>query len=56
MAEGGSAQYTDFLSNGFKLRNAHTGTNGENTSEEFMYMAWAEHPFVSSEGVPTTAR
>ena len=54
--EGGSAQYTDFLSNGFKLRNAHTGTNGENTSEEFMYMAWAEHPFVSSEGVPTTAR
>ena len=55
-SEGGSAQYTDFLSNGFKLRNAHTGTNGENTSEEFMYMAWAEHPFVSSEGVPVTAR
>jgi hypothetical protein len=54
--EGGSAQYTDFLSNGFKLRNAHTGTNGENTSEKFLYIAFAEHPFVSSEGVPTTAR
>ena len=54
-SEGGSAQFTDFLSNGFKLRNAHTGTNGENTSEEFMYMAWAEHPTVTSGGTPVTA-
>tara|TARA_B100000424_G_scaffold76134_1_gene56539 strand:+ start:116 stop:1180 length:1065 start_codon:yes stop_codon:yes gene_type:complete len=55
-SEGGSAQIVDFLSNGFKLRNNHTGSNGENTSEKFMYMAWAEHPFVSSEGVPATAK
>ena len=55
-SEGGSAQLVDFLSNGFKLRNNHTGSNGENTSEKFMYMAWAEHPFVSSKGVPVTAR
>ena len=54
-SEGGSAQFTDFLSNGFKLRNAHTGTNGESTSEEFMYMAWAEHPTVTSGGTPVTA-
>jgi hypothetical protein len=28
--------------------------NGNN--ETFIYMAFAEHPFVSSEGVPVTAR
>jgi len=49
---------TDFLSNGFKVRT--TGTNGvhnaNNTSHKFVYMAFAEQPFVSSKGVPTTAR
>tara|TARA_B100001063_G_scaffold215510_1_gene216524 strand:+ start:254 stop:1348 length:1095 start_codon:yes stop_codon:yes gene_type:complete len=54
--EGTGAQIMDWCSNGVKLRNNHTGTNGENTGEEFVYMAWAESPFVSSEGVPTTAR
>ena len=54
-SEGGSAQLVDFLANGFKLRNAHTGTNGENTNEDFIFMAWAEFPFVSSEGAPATA-
>ena len=48
----------DFLSNGFKIRSS--GTNGvhnaNNTSHKFIYMAFAESPFVSSEGVPTTAR
>jgi hypothetical protein len=48
----------DFLSNGFKIRS--TGTNGvhnaNNTSHKFIYMAFAESPFVSSKGVPTTAR
>jgi len=44
----------DLLSNGFKLRNQF-GT--ENTSGgTFIYMAFAESPFVSSEGAPTTAR
>ena len=53
-AEGTAAQYMDFLSNGIKIRNNHTGTNtGGNT---YIYIAFAEHPFVSSDGVPTTAR
>ena len=44
----------DFLSNGFKLRN---GSGGGNTNAAtYIYMAFAESPFVSSEGVPTTAR
>ena len=43
----------DFLSNGFKLR---TSVNFANGSEDYIYMAFAEHPFVSSKGVPTTAR
>ena len=43
----------DFVSNGFKLRS----TSGENNgSYTFIYMAFAKHPFVSSKGVPTTAR
>jgi len=43
----------DFLSNGFKMRD-----NGSenNSSEKFIYLAFAEHPFVSSKGVPVTAR
>ena len=44
----------DLLSNGFKLRNANGETNGSSTTH--VYMAFAESPFVSSEGVPTTAR
>jgi len=44
----------DFLSNGFKIRN---NDGGHNTSgNEYIYMAFAEHPFVSSEGVPAPAR
>ena len=44
----------DFLSNGFKIR---TSGNGHNTSGgTYIYMAFAERPFVSSKGVPTTAR
>ena len=44
----------DFVSNGFKWRD---GDNAWNVSgNDFIYIAIAEHPFVSSEGVPTTAR
>jgi len=44
----------DFLSNGFKIR---TSGNGHNTnSGTYLYMAFAEHPFVSSKGIPVTAR
>jgi len=57
-AETSYANGVDFLSNGFKVRS--TGSNGvfnaNNTSHNFIYMAFAEHPFVSSKGVPTTAR
>jgi len=44
----------DFLSNGFKCRATDSNTNGSSTSH--IYMAFAEHPFVSSKGVPATAR
>ena len=44
----------DFLSNGFKLRNS--GSGGLNYQNTYIYMAFAEHPFVSSKGVPVTAR
>jgi hypothetical protein len=44
----------DFLSNGFKIK---TSGNGHNTDDgTYIYMAFAEHPFVSSKGVPVTAR
>jgi len=43
-----------FLSNGIKIRNTsgHDNTNGG----DYFYLAFAEHPFVSSEGIPVTAR
>jgi len=59
VANGNNAEFADsgdlcdFLSNGVKMRVAGQGTNNAAT---FIYMAFAEHPFVSSEGVPTTAR
>ena len=43
----------DFLSNGFKLRGASlTNTSGDT----YIYMAFAENPFTTSTGIPTTAR
>tara|TARA_B100001063_G_scaffold228493_1_gene239909 strand:+ start:302 stop:1351 length:1050 start_codon:yes stop_codon:yes gene_type:complete len=44
----------DMLSNGFKLRETGGGYNASGGS--YIYMAFAESPFVSSEGIPTTAR
>ena len=46
--------YFDILSNGFKLRQDFSHLNADGGT--FVYIAFAEHPFVSSEGVPTTAR
>ena len=43
----------DMLSNGFKPR---TNDGLENPSAEVIYMAFAESPFVNSNGIPTTAR
>ena len=53
------AEYTsaslnvDFLSNGFKIKSADGEINADGSI--YVYMAFAEHPFVSSEGVPVTA-
>ena len=44
----------DFLSNGVKFRSSSGGVNSD--GQAYTYMAWAEHPFVSSKGVPVTAR
>jgi hypothetical protein len=54
-AEYGGANYNfmDILSNGFKCRRA---TYGPNQSANYIYMAFAENPFVTSTGIPTTAR
>ena len=52
------AEYTseanlDFLSNGFKLRMTSIRVNG--SENNYIYMAFAENPFVTSTGVPTTS-
>jgi hypothetical protein len=44
----------DFLSNGFKIRTS--GTSYNQNANTYIYMAFAEQPFVSSKGVPCTAR
>ncbi len=44
----------DFLSNGFKLRSSWDQTNA--SGETIIFMAFAEAPLVSSNGVPATAR
>jgi len=44
----------DFLSNGFKLRTGRGGANANGST--YTYMAFAENPFVTSTGTPTTAR
>ena len=44
----------DFLSNGFKWRDGDNAWNYQGNT--FVYIAFAEHPFVSSKGVPVTAR
>jgi hypothetical protein len=49
-----SAGGIDFLSNGFKSRSTNGYHNG--SSRTYIYMAFAESPFVTSGGVPCTAR
>jgi hypothetical protein len=49
---GGAAGAVDFVSNGFKIRESGTNIN----SGTYIYMAFAENPFVTSTGIPTTAR
>lgn len=44
----------DLLSNGFKLKLSDGSINS--SGNRYAYMAWAENPFISSAGTPTTAR
>ena len=53
-AEGSGSIPIDFLSNGIKLRT--TATTWNESGSNFIYMAFAENPFVTSTGVPATAR
>ena len=48
-----STKNIDFLSNGFKCRDDNNLNFSDHT---YLYMAFAENPFVSSGGIPTTAR
>jgi len=53
-AEGTSGLDIDILANGFKIKSASAAVNTVNV--KYYFMAFAEHPFVSSKGVPVTAR
>ena len=54
-AESSSSTYDiDLLSNGFKLRGTSAEQNGSGSS--FIYMAFAENPFVTSTKTAGTAR
>ena len=53
-ASAGSGLGTDFLSNGFKQRGIGAGYNASGGT--YIYMAFAENPFVTSTSIPCTAR
>lgn len=48
------ADEMQFTSNGFKLRGTPASQNGSGNS--YIYMAFAQNPFTTSTGIPTTAR
>jgi hypothetical protein len=60
LADDSGSEYTstsnqlDFLSNGFKCRASNGGANGSGGT--YIYMCFAENPFVTSTGIPTVAR
>jgi hypothetical protein len=51
---GNDATRWDQLSNGFKLRNTGGAVNASGGT--YIYLAFAESPFVNSKGIPTNAR
>jgi len=53
-AEDAAGDQIDLLSNGFKNRTASGDQNISGAS--YIYMAFAENPFTTSTGIPTTAR
>jgi hypothetical protein len=48
------SNFCDFTSNGFKWTGSHANWNGSGVG--YIYMTFAENPFVTSTGVPATAR
>ena len=53
-AENTTYKEIEFVSNGMKVRSSGTGTNA--SGGNYIYMCFAENPFVTSGGIPTTAR
>jgi len=53
-AESDGSGNIDFLSNGFKIRSTFSSMNY--STGEYIYLAFAEAPFVNSKGVPCNAR
>ena len=53
-AESNYSGNLDLLSNGFKTRINDAGVNSSGST--YIFMAFAENPFVTSTGIPTTAR
>jgi hypothetical protein len=51
---GNTYQNIDILSNGFKCYGTGSGTNESGAT--YIFMAFAENPFVTSTGIPATAR
>jgi len=49
-----SARQIDLLSNGWKFKTTSGGINASGGT--YIYMAFAENPFVTSSGIPTTGR
>jgi hypothetical protein len=49
-----SGRPIDILSNGFKLRGTSSFTN--ESGKTYIFLAFAESPFVNSNGIPTNAR
>ena len=53
-AENTESNVVDFTANGFKIRNTTSSHNVDGNT--YIYWAFAESPFVNSNGVPTNAR
>ena len=53
-SEDSSPNEIDLLSNGFKFRHTNSANNG--SGRTYIYIAFAEAPFVTSTGIPCTAR
>jgi hypothetical protein len=53
-AESSGNNRWDILSNGFKCRDTNNEVNG--SGDTYVFMAFAESPFVNSNGVPNNAR